>query len=178
MDSFDPAAAPDPEQVEPAAVSVSVIEADAQEHPDDDVLDELALRRTDFEEGYPVVLADGQAWHFRRPRIYFRPSEDSSGFAIGLADGPDPEMLRLRRQLDDLGPGSLIREWARIELMLASHALRLNYDLTLAQTADLLHFAYEEMGESDPNAVRIREEVMAVLNGNAGPKLRAGGDGS
>jgi hypothetical protein len=37
------------------------------------MLDELALRRETFEEGVPIVLGDGQSWHFPKPWVCLYP---------------------------------------------------------------------------------------------------------
>lgn len=139
---------------------------------------EAALRRPDFEPGHQVVLANGQAWHFRKPRMFFEPAENSFGWTVGFSAGADPEYERIRAALDELGPRPLIRDMIGLELALAQLALRKNYELTPKQTTKLLRFAYPEMTSPDPDAVRIRDEVMAVLNGESGPKPEAGGDDS
>lgn len=138
--------------------------------------DESKARRPDFEEGRAIVLANGQAWHFRRPRVFFIPDDSPLGFRVGYSNGNEPETIALRKRLDELGPSPLIKDLVRAELALAKHGLRQNYDLTDGQVNELLHFAYPEMGDGDQDAVRIRDEVMAVLNGDDAPKAGDGGD--
>lgn len=127
-------------------------------------LNEQALRRPKFEDGAPVVLADGQEWRLPRPRVRLVPDDSDLGFKVRVAvPGDDGRFQELMDALDD--PASN-RPAAARELAVARHLLLLNYDLTPAQVADLLQFGYHD---NDPEGMAIREAVMGVAFGN-GPK--------
>lgn len=134
-------------------------------------LNEEALRREDFVEGTPVVLADGQAWSLRRPMVRFRPSNTStSGFrsVIRLTGQDDYQSLIDAYRTLFEGEGSVrVDEMARLELAIGRALLLGNYEIAEEQLGELLEFGYDE--ESDPEGNRIREEVMACAFGQ-GPK--------
>jgi hypothetical protein len=103
-------------------------------------LDELALRKPGFSEGYKVTLADGQEWKFPRPRIRFRPRIGADG-RVEVGGGPSfgPEY---DQQLDILFGAVEAEplEQLRVKFEVAVRLLRSNYDLTDAQLADLVVF--------------------------------------
>ena len=101
-------------------------------------LDEQTQRLPDFQPGVLVTLADGQAWHFRSPRISFNPEPDGQGgYRFGRRQAwLGPQFTELLDQAltdpDNIPMNSL--------LMLGILALRLNYDLTDEQAFSLLKF--------------------------------------
>jgi hypothetical protein len=132
-------------------------------------LDEQALRRPEFEDGAPVVLADGQEWRLPRPRVRLVPDDSDRGFKLRLALPADEG--RFQTLMDTLDAATEGVDLMRAELAVARHLLLLNYDLTPAQVADLLQFSYRD---DDPEGAAIREAVMGVAYGNA-PKPSDGG---
>lgn len=131
-------------------------------------LDELSLRRPDFVEGEPVVLADGQAWQLRRPIVRFVPAETESGFAVCLSLNNDGTYGSHYRRYEAVEPGQpVIAE----SLALARAVLLANYDLTPEQVGELIQFG---ASDDDPEGWRIREEVMAVCLGMGKGRSDAG----
>jgi hypothetical protein len=131
-------------------------------------LDEVTLRRPDFVEGEPVVLADGQTWQLRRPLVRFTPAETDSGFAVVLSLNNDPQYGALYRRYEAVEPGCPVMAES---LALARAVLLANYDLTADQVGELLQFG---ASDDDPEGWRIREEVMAVCLGMGKERSGAG----
>jgi hypothetical protein len=127
-------------------------------------LDEVALRRSTFEDGAPVTLADGQEWRLPRPRVRFVPDDSDQGFQVRLALDDAGVFRSLKAAVDAAETNGAL--W-KTELALARHLLLVNYDLTREQVADLLQFSYGE--NADPAGAAIREAVMGVAFG-IGPK--------
>ncbi len=139
---------------------------------------EQECRKADFEEGTPVLLADGQEWQLPRPRVRFAPSNDDSGFKV-VSSRPDGGVFagllakyNAVRDSDD----STVGDYARCELALGSNLLRVNYDVTEDEVAELLQFSYDKA--EDPQGWDVREGVVGVVLGYGGPKRSAVGDGS
>lgn len=125
------------------------------------MLDERALRRADFVEGFPVTLADGQEWTLPPVRLRCVPDDGPDGFrfvAVGLGSEYEAAFLAATR-----ADGAA--EVIRTELALARRLLLRNYDLTIEQVAELIRFDYA--AEPDPEADAIRQEVMRVAMGRA-----------
>ena len=130
-------------------------------------LDEVALRRPDFREGAPVVMADGQTWQLARPLMRFVPADNDTGFEV-------------RCRLDDDGAfGTAFAAYEAAEagadviktgLALGRALLLANYSLTPGQLADVLQFGTGD----DEEGRRIMDETIAVALGN-GPKPSDGG---
>lgn len=118
-----------------------------------DRLDERSLRRPDFAPGVPIVLSDGQEWHFPRPVMRdfyptinregelvltpgsgFGPGYDALVDAFILADNPGDEHITLAALALDL----LRRNYA-IE------ATHLRYVLRLKRSGDPEAEANQEM---------------------------------
>lgn len=136
-------------------------------------LNEVEKRRPDFVPGTPVVLADGQAWSLRRPRVWFIVDDgNASGWraCLELDDGDDYQSL-----LDALyGARAIYNDGAddgsviiRSQLNLGRRLLLANYDLTPEEVGRILRYAYDS--SANPEGCRIRDEVMAVAEGH-GPK--------
>jgi len=124
------------------------------------MLDERALRRPTFSEGYPVRLADGQEWVFPKPRIRFRPRVGGDGrveVAGGAGFGPefDSSIDVLYGVVEAEGIEQL-----RIKFEMAIRLLRANYELTDAEIGGLV--VYEP---ADPAAVERWQELERVLLG-------------
>ena len=135
------------------------------------MLDEPSRRRPDFAEGVAVTLADGQPWQLRRPIVRFVPADNAVGYEVCLSLAEGDGFGAAMAAYEACGDGP---EVIGAELRLARLVLAANYDLTTPEVASLLQFGYSE---ADPDGVRIRDEVMAVVLGRD-PKSPAGGDGS
>jgi hypothetical protein len=122
-------------------------------------LDELALRKPGFSEGYKVALADGQEWTFPKPRIRFRPKIGADG-KVEVGGGPSfgPEY---DRQLDVLFGVTEAEpvEQLRVKFEVAVRLLSANYDLTAEQLGDLVVF---EPGD-EPAEERWEQLSRAVM---------------
>lgn len=143
------------------------------------MLDEQALRRPGFKEGTPVVLADGQAWHLRRPVVRFVPSDSDVGFraclSLARGDGYDALLTAWQSAAEAAREDeSASARAVAAELALGRAVLTANYDLTTEQLAELLQFGFDP---DDEEAFRIRSEVLAAATGDD-PKPSAGGGGS
>lgn len=138
-------------------------------------LDEKASRRPEFVEGVPIILADGQPWHLRKPLVRFVPSDTSeSGFTLCLTLAGDDGFTALAAKRDAVFAegDATIGDIAGIELALGRALLRANYDLSATQVASLIQFSYDR--EADPDGWGIRDQVMDVVMGRSDPKARTG----
>ena len=63
------------------------------------MLDEKALRKPGFSEGYRVTLADGQEWTLPKPKIRFKPKVVDGKVEVGGGPSFGPEF---DQQLDIL----------------------------------------------------------------------------
>ena len=133
------------------------------------MLDEESLRRPDFVDGEPVVLADGQTWYLRRPVVRFAPAENEAGFQVCLSLAGDDGFGALTEAYERVSEGT---DLVRAELALGRAVLLANYDLTPAQFGLLLRFGYSE---DDPEGSRLRDDVMAVATGRGKGRSDAGG---
>jgi hypothetical protein len=124
------------------------------------VLDELALRRPDFQAGYAVRLADGQPWTFPAVRVRMYPEEQP--------DGTIKAMIRpwyadkLERELDVLF-GLVEADYADIwqaRFTIAVSLLRANYDLPPGAIKDLLTYVV-----GDAESERMWEKIRAAILG-------------
>jgi hypothetical protein len=140
--------------------------------------DETELRRPEFEDGTPVVLADGREWTLAKPRVRWVPDGSDRGCKVVLSRPDGGAFSRLTAEYDALwatGEPVAYHDLARVELGLGRALLLANYDLTDEQVGGLLQFSYDR--EGDPEGARIREEVTDVAFG-VGPKPSAAGGGS
>jgi hypothetical protein len=103
------------------------------------MLDEKALRKPGFTEGYKVTLADGQVWSIPRPRIRLKPKIVNG--KVEIAGGPTfgPEY---DDQLDALFGAVEVDpvEVLRIKFEMAIRLLSANYDLKPEDYAELIVF--------------------------------------
>ena len=102
------------------------------------MLDEKALRKSGFSEGYQVTLADGQAWTVPKPRFRFRPTFGPDGRTeVG---GLPTFGAEYDQQIETLyGAGDVEPiESIRVRMDMAARLLRSNYSLTDDDLADLI----------------------------------------
>ena len=101
------------------------------------MLDEKALRNPGFTEGYPVIMADGQAWTFPKPRIRFKPRIVDGKVEIGGGPSFGPEF---DDKLDILFGVALAdpAERLRVKFEVAVRLLAANYDLKPDDFAELI----------------------------------------
>lgn len=130
------------------------------------MLDEKALRRPDFIDGFPVTLADGQVWYLPPVRLRCVPDDGPDGFRL-VPTGMGPEYVALVARAMEAKAGADI---IRTELGLSRLLLLRNYALDGDQVAELIQFDYS--ADPDPIAEAIRAEVLKVALGRATlPKL-------
>lgn len=124
-------------------------------------LDEKALRRPSFTEGYSVRLADGQEWTFPKPRIRFYPTiaEDGSvAVGGGRSFGEDHDKL-----IDVLIGGEEIEDFERLRLRFAAAVslLSRNYSLKPEDFASILVIDQDDP-ETGPTWARIDRIVLGL----------------
>jgi hypothetical protein len=124
-------------------------------------LDEKALRKPTFSEGYKVTLADGQEWTFPKPRIRFRPRIGPDG-RVEVGGGPSfgPEYDQQMDVLFGVVEAEPI-ERLRVKFEIAVRLLRANYELSDLDLGELLEL---EPGDAanDERWEQITRVVMAI----------------
>lgn len=122
---------------------------------------ESECRRPTFTPGVPIVLADGQAWHFPRPSFELFPEVGPDGRVSGIGRastfGPEYEDLLEAFYRDD-------SDRLRGMFALAVDLLGRNYDLAPADFRCLLRFR-----RGDPDREATWRQILDVAEGN-GPK--------
>ena len=101
------------------------------------MLNEIALRKPGFSEGRKVVLADGQAWTFPRPKIRLKPRIVDGKVEIGGGPsfGPEyDEQLDVLFGVTDVDPA----ERLRVKFEVAVRLLAANYNLRPDELAELI----------------------------------------
>ena len=128
-------------------------------------LDETALRKPGFAEGYKVRLADGQEWTFPKPRFRFRPKIGPDG-RVEVGGGPSfgPEYDQQFEVLFGVVESDGF-EQLRVKLEMAVRLLQSNYELTANDLAELLVLEPGDQASEDR-----WDELVRVLMG-LGPKL-------
>ena len=129
---------------------------------------ELVCRRHDWKEGFPVTFGDGREWSVRRPSVRFAPS---------VEPGPDGEFgadvlhvyegdRTIRQTARDVEGAENGRERLKHLYRLASALLRLNYDLSADELAELLGFDVNDQAGGlallKCHAVAVNREPTAV----------------
>jgi hypothetical protein len=125
-------------------------------------IDEQARRRPTFDEATsePVTLGDGQDWHVPKPRIRFRFAATERGFTEAFSHGREYDAL-MQRWREAKGEASL-----RAEFAVFAFLLRVNYELSDDDLADLLVFDLDDDTET---------VLTALAWGNDGPKRTSAG---
>jgi hypothetical protein len=125
------------------------------------MIDEKARRKAEFVEGYPVMLADGQEWWMPKPKFRFKPKFVNGRVEMtgGATFGPESDSeLEILYGVVDAEAG----EFLRVKFALAVRLLRVNYELTDDEVADLVVL---EPGDA---ASEARWEAMTnALMGNS-----------
>jgi len=125
------------------------------------LLDEKALRKPGFSEGYKVTLADGQEWTFPKPRIRFRPRIGADG-RVEVGGGPSFGQ-EYDQQLDILFGVAEVEplERLRVKFEMAVRLLQANYSLTDNDLAELLVLELDDEASED-QWDQIASVVMGV----------------
>ena len=136
------------------------------------MIDEKSKRKDNFDEAnsVPIVLADGQAWHFEKPWVRLKPLKRRVKFAGGKMSSlrletDDPDFDRLRSALFDSSEsfyGPLCD--------MAAFLLLRQYNLTDEELSDLIVFE-----EATENGNPWIAELIGVV---AGTSPKPSGDGS
>ncbi len=123
-------------------------------------LDEKALRKPSFSEGYKVTLADGQEWTLPKPRIRFKPSIVDGKVEVTGAPTFAPEF---DEALDVLYGVKVVEpiEHLRVKFEMAVRLLSANYDL---QSEDLVNLIVLEPGNesSDERWEQLSRVIMGI----------------
>jgi hypothetical protein len=136
------------------------------------VLDEVGLRRPEFNERHSVriTLADAQAWAFPKP-FY----EVHAAFVGGKVQGTYP-VLTYGPEIDDLvkAIGECKDDTAILSgaASLGAYLLTRNYDLDDSQLDQLFAFR-----PADPSSWDWIKAVMDVATGESGDRSFRGGNG-
>lgn len=124
------------------------------------MLDEKALRKPEFTEGFRIVLADGQSWSF--PEAVFRlfPVVDPSGtVSVGgrRSYGKDHDQI-----IDALMGGEDVEEFERLRLRFSAAVslISRNYDLTPEDMASLL-----VLDRSRPETIEAWAKIDRIILG-------------
>lgn len=136
-------------------------------------LTEALRRRPGFKEGVPIVLGDGAAWHFPKPKLRFIPAADdqgelhlkSDGFTLGREI--DPYLDRVMEADTDV-------EIIEAAMMMGYYALRQNYLIELGELGKLLFYIH------DDDNLEMWKQLVGFVRGDAqeGPKVSAVGSAS
>jgi hypothetical protein len=137
-------------------------------------LDEVALRRPEFQEGIKVKLGDGQEWTFPPVRMRVIPVFDGDGAikAKQLAIVAKQEGIQ---ELNDMIDYSLDEgefrfiDWMTKRMAAAAKVLLLNYALTGENLAELLYWERDNE-ESEERWNLIASALMGIR-----PKVLAAG---
>lgn len=135
-----------------------------------DRLNEAGARREGFTEAgsEPITLLDGQAWHVPRPYKLYRPTPDDAG-GIGVAEewslGEEYAAL-----VDAVDSAASDAEVVRAEFAAIRYLMDRNYDLTAAQFAGLVTFAYSK--DAPGPIADMSESFRFLIRGLAVPKGR------
>lgn len=108
------------------------------------MLDQKALRRDTFSEGYEVELWDKQMWTLPKPRLKFRPIlGDDGSVSPGCKSGFGPEY---DEKLDILNCVVEANNWdyLTVAFEVLVRLLLANYDLTQQDVSDLIMFDPED----------------------------------
>jgi hypothetical protein len=124
------------------------------------MLDERALRKPGFSEGYKVTMADGQDWTLPKPRIRFKPRIVDGRVEIGGGPSFGPEFddkLDILFGVSDADPS----ERLRVKFEVAVCLLAANYDLEPDAFAELIVL---EPGDaaSDERWEQLSNAIMGI----------------
>ncbi len=113
-----------------------------------------------FTDGRSVVLGDGQAWTFARPKLRLAPRREGEriGVAVGRAGLPDYERWYAVITGAQRPP---VEEYWAVRMEAAATMLGLNYELSDSELAILLE--YQDDGPDGPFTARWDEIDRAVM---------------
>jgi hypothetical protein len=146
------------------------------------VLDEASLRKPGFTEGPRIVLGDGQAWTFPRPRLRLYPVRAAEGrFTVGGAMGYGSNYADLVDQLVECDPGDTSARLA-LQFQMATSLLELNYTLSDRDFRRLLAIDLAdpecESRWAQINQVLLGHPPKPLADGSATPFLPTGSPGN
>ncbi len=138
-------------------------------------LDEVALRKPDFQEGVRIVLGDGQEWSFPLPKLRLVPCRNGNGDITAKVKpmaGQDKILGRSFDLLWTLSEQEPEDAWD-VRFSAASHLLLSNYNLTDDDLGELIYIDLE-----DPNRLDRWLQIENVLRGIAPKKPSPAGSSS
>jgi hypothetical protein len=124
------------------------------------MLDEKALRKPGFSEGYGVTLADGQEWALPKPKIRFKPKVVDGKVEVGGGPSFGPEF---DQQLDILFGVVDVEpiERLRVKFEMAVRLLSANYDLRPEDFSELIVLEPDDPG-SDERWEQLTRAIMGI----------------
>lgn len=139
-----------------------------------DKLDEVALRRPEFQPGVAITLSDGQDWQFPRPVLSdFYPAFDADGklaLTPGFSFGPGYDTL-----VDAYVQGDSVGDEHLALVMLALELLRRNYVIEVFHLRYLLRLKRPDAPDAEANQQMWADIAAVALGRDTGPKPTAGG---
>jgi len=124
------------------------------------MLDEKALRKSTFSEGYRVTLADGQSYCLPKPKIRFKPRvvDGKVEVAGGPSFGPEfDEQLDVLFGVVDVPP----IERLRVKFEMAVRLLSANYDLKPEDFGELIVLEPDDQA-SDERWEQLTRAIMGI----------------
>ena len=146
------------------------------------MLDERALRRPGFTEGPRIVLGDGQAWAFPRPRLRLYPVRAADGrLTVGGGMGYGSDYADLVDQLVDCDPGDTTARLA-LQFQMAASLLERNYTLSDRDLRRLLAIDLADPA-CEPRWAQINQVLLGrppkpSADGSATPSSPTGSPGN
>jgi hypothetical protein len=126
------------------------------------MLDELALRRPEFQEGVRVKLCDGQDWTFPRVRLRLIPKLTPDGEVktdVKRFYAADVEKF-LDYEINENDFNFI--DWMTKRFAAAAKLLLVNYDITGEQLAELLYWERDD-DASEERWQSIDSAVLGIL---------------
>lgn len=135
------------------------------------MIDEKSLRKPAFDEANsaPVVLADGQAWHFPKPWYAVRPRfRNGRVESVPMVATAGTEFHRLREAVREAARGGEPDPFYMAATQFAAHMLSANYEVPDEVLDEILTVPV------DRERTWVND-VIAVANGSSGLKASSGG---
>jgi hypothetical protein len=126
------------------------------------MLNEMALRKPDFQDGTRIKLGDGQEWTFRNPRMRLIPKRGEDGVintALKIAPGQGDAIEKAMTAYWDMVPDGPLGSLG-LKFNLAVNLLLANYDLTDEHLESLIY-----MDADEPENKQLWKSIEALIQG-------------